>query len=58
MSRLIEYTLSKDLRQGDILTLLIDWNHINENYQVVRVEGGSYEWLWFEIYRQKRKHMN
>jgi len=24
MSRLIEYTLSKDLRQGDILTLLID----------------------------------
>jgi len=28
-----------------ILTLLVDWNHIDENYYVVRVEGGSYDYV-------------
>jgi len=29
--------------EGGILTLLIDWNNIDEDYHVVRVEGGLYD---------------
>jgi len=27
-----------------ILTLLVDWNHIDEDYHVMRVKGGSYDY--------------
>jgi len=27
-------------------TLLVSWNYINEEYQVLRVERGSYDYVW------------
>jgi len=27
-----------------ILTLLVNWNHIDEDYQVVRVKGGLHDY--------------
>jgi len=38
--------LIRIILEGDILNLLVYWNHINEDYYVMRVERDSYEWIW------------
>jgi len=35
--------------EGYIQTLLVYWNHIDEDIQLLRVDRGSHGWLLFEI---------
>jgi len=55
MSILLGYALSKDLHQGGI-TLVIGWNGIDENHQVVRVKRGFHMGDCGLKYKQKRPY--
>ena len=45
--RLFRICIELDIHLEEyILTLLVYWNHINEDYQVVRAEGDSYDWVY------------
>jgi len=38
------HTILQDLESSKLFfNILVYWNHINEDYQVVRVEGDSYD---------------
>jgi len=45
MLRLLGGTLTRDSSRGGIMTLLVYWNNIDENYQVLIVEGDSYDFV-------------